>query len=342
MTAEVLVLYTGGTIGMIRTADGLTPAAGLHRRIEQALGASLTELPRFDVLELDPLIDSANITPAHWQMLAARLAEHWEQYQGFVILHGTDTMAYSTAALAFMLGACTKNVIFTGAQIPLGLPRSDAAGNLQNALLAAVGNKITDVSLAFNNRLLRGSRIRKISSQRFAAFDSPNALPLGELAITPKLYAERMLPASASLSRHPGESAHLAFQTGAVALLTLHPSMPNALYDAVLADKSCRAVVLLSYGAGNIPSKDQAFHAFLCRARARDKVLVNISQCLDGGVSPGAYEASSALQEQGVLNGGDMTPEAAFCKLHWLIAGGRDQHAVRNDWGRVYCGERTE
>lgn len=342
MSAEVLVLYTGGTIGMMPTSQGLAPAPDLRARIEQQFGDTLAALPAFDLLELSPLIDSANITPAHWQQLAAQLAEHWLDYHGFVILHGTDTMAYSTAALAFMLGSCSKNVLFTGAQIPLGLPRSDAIGNLQHALLLAAGERITDVSLVFANRLLRGSRIRKISSQRFAAFDSPNEAPLGELAISLRLDSSRMLADDPALSRHPAASAQLQFQPGAVALLTLHPCMPNAIYDAILADNNCRAVVLQSYGAGNIPSRDQAFNAFICRARARDKVLVNISQCLDGGVSPGTYAASAALREQGVLSGGDMTPEAAFCKLHWLIAGGRDQQALRNDWQTNYCAEFSQ
>jgi len=340
MSAAVLVLYTGGTIGMTATDRGLTPTPGLRARIEQQFGASLAELPSFELLELEPLIDSANITPAHWQRLAALLAEHWDHYQGFVILHGTDTMAYSAGALAFMLGACKKNVLFTGAQVPLGLPGSDAADNLRQALTLAVGPRIPDVSLVFNDRLLRGSRIRKVSSKRFAAFDSPNEAPLGNLTNTATLHHQRMLSADAA-SRAPQLAAQLNFQPGAVALLTLHPCMPSALYDALLADPKCRAVVLQSYGAGNIPSRDQAFNAFLCRARARNKVLVNISQCLDGGVSPGTYAASASLQEQGVLNGGDMTPEAAFCKLHWLIAGGRDQATVREDWAQLYCAERS-
>ncbi|MEH6564070.1 MAG: asparaginase [Halopseudomonas sp.] len=340
MSAAVLILYTGGTIGMTPTDQGLTPTPGLHGRIEQQFGASLAELPSFDLLELEPLIDSANITPAHWQRLAALLAEHWDNYQGFVILHGTDTMAYSAGALAFMLGACARNVLFTGAQIPLGLPGSDAADNLRNALLLAAGPRLPDVCLVFNNQLLRGSRIRKVSSKRFAAFDSPNEAPLGELGAAARLHHERLLSAD-SASRAPQLAAQLNFEPGAVALLTLHPCMPAALYDALLADNHCRAIVLLSYGAGNIPSRDQAFNAFLRRARARSKVLVNVSQCLDGGVSPGTYAASAALQEQGVLSGGDMTPEAAFCKLHWLIAGGRDQQALRDDWAQLYCGERS-
>ena len=340
MTAEVLILHTGGTIGMVPGPHGLAPAPGLRQRIEQQLGSSLQQLPGFDLLEIDPLIDSANITPAHWQQLAALLAEHWERYRGFIILHGTDTMAYSAAALSFMLGASERNVLFTGSQVPLGLPRSDAVAHLQAALQLAAGPRLRNVSLVFNNRLLNGSRLRKVSSQQFHAFDTPNAAPLAELNIRPQLYTERLLGAAVT-SRHPREAAALQFQPGAVAMLCLHPSMPAALYDAILADSACKAVVLQSFGAGNLPSRDPAFDAFIKRAGARGKVVVNVTQCLQGGISPGTYAASAGLQDQGVLSGGDMTPEAAFCKLHWLLAGGRDAAAVARDWALNLSDERT-
>ena len=340
MTAEVLILHTGGTIGMVPGPHGLAPAPGLRQRIEQQLGSSLQQLPGFDLLEIDPLIDSANITPAHWQQLAALLAENWERYRGFIILHGTDTMAYSAAALSFMLGASERNVLFTGSQVPLGLPRSDAVAHLQAALQLAAGPRLRNVGLVFNNRLLNGSRLSKVSSQQFPAFDTPNAAPLAELNIRPQLHTARLL-GEETASRHPREAAALDFQPGAVAMLSLHPSMPAALYDAILADNACKAVVLQSFGAGNIPSRDAAFNAFIKRAAARDKVIVNISQCLQGGISPGAYAASAGLQEQGVLNGGDMTPEAAFCKLHWLLASGRSAAAVRADWSLNLSDERT-
>ena len=340
MTAEVLILHTGGTIGMVPGPHGLAPAPGLRQRIEQQLGSSLQQLPGFDLLEIDPLIDSANITPAHWQQLAALLAENWERYRGFIILHGTDTMAYSAAALAFMLGASERNVLFTGSQVPLGLPRSDAVAHLQAALQLAAGPRLRNVSLVFNNRLLNGSRLRKVSSQQFHAFDTPNAAPLAELNIRPQLYTERLLGAAVT-SRHPREAAALQFQPGAVAMLCLHPSMPAALYDAILADSACKAVVLQSFGAGNVPSRDPAFDAFIKRAGARGKVVVNVTQCLQGGISPGTYAASAGLQDQGVLSGGDMTPEAAFCKLHWLLAGGRDAAAVARDWALNLSDERT-
>ena len=249
-------------------------------------------------------------------------------------------MAYSAAALAFMLGASERNVLFTGSQVPLGLPRSDAVAHLQAALQLAAGPRLRNVSLVFNNRLLNGSRLRKVSSQQFHAFDTPNAAPLAELNIRPQLYTERLL-GEAIASRHPREAAALDFQPGAVAMLCLHPSMPPALYDAILAESNCKAVVLQSFGAGNVPSRDPAFDAFIKRAGASDKVMVNVTQCLQGGISPGTYAASAGLQDQGVLSGGDMTPEAAFCKLHWLLAGGRDTAAVIRDWSLNLSDERT-
>lgn len=341
MSAQVLILYTGGTIGMVQTEQGLAPASGLQERIEMALGMSINTLPSFEVLEISPLIDSANITPKHWTKLVSILATHWQDYDGFVILHGTDTMAYTASALSFMLGACTKNIILTGSQIPLGMNRSDATSNLQAALSLAVSHRIADVSLVFDGKLMRGNRIQKISSGRFEAFHTPNDDLLGELAIGMQLYPNRMIKSDAESTTMSLEHNIVSFKAGAVGVVTLHPSQPVAVYQSLLDDNDCKAIVLLTYGAGNVPDQNPAFLSFLTEAMLRKKNVVNLTQCLHGGVSQGAYAAGSILSSMNVLSGRDITLEAAFCKLHWLIATGESYYGILEKWNTNYCGEFT-
>ncbi|WP_417538127.1 asparaginase [Marinomonas sp.] len=341
MSAQVLILYTGGTIGMVQTEQGLAPASGLQERIEMALGVSINTLPSFEVLEISPLIDSANITPQHWTKLVSILATHWQDYDGFVILHGTDTMAYTASTLSFMLGACAKNIILTGSQIPLGMNRSDATSNLQAALSLAVSHRIADVSLVFDGKLMRGNRIQKISSGRFEAFHTPNDDLLGELAIDVQLYPNRMTQSDTTNPHSSLDNNIVSFKDGAVGVITLHPSQPASIYQSVLDDDHCKAIVLMTYGAGNVPDQNPAFLSFLTEAMLRKKNIVNLTQCLHGGVSQGAYAAGSILSSMNVLSGRDMTLEAAFSKLHWLIATGEHYYSILEKWNINYCGEFT-
>ncbi|MGO3343996.1 MAG: asparaginase [Marinomonas sp.] len=341
MNAQVLILYTGGTIGMVQTEQGLAPAANLQERILSALETSLTDLPSFDVLELTPLIDSANITPDNWTQLVNTLAIHWQNYAGFIILHGTDTMAYTTSALSFMLGACDKNVLVTGSQIPLGMNRSDATSNLQAALSLACDYLISDVSLVFDGKLMRGNRIKKVSSGRFNAFITPNDELLGKMDIDIQLYSQRMLKTTDHTNSKTIADKAIHFQHGTVGVLTLHPSQPNSVYQSLLDDDNCQAIILMTYGAGNVPDQNTALVDFLSGALARKKVVVNITQCLQGGVSQGAYAASSILSKFNILSGYDMTLEAAFCKLHFMIAKGHNYHSILNNWNINLCKEFT-
>ncbi|MEL0635810.1 asparaginase [Marinomonas sp. TI.3.20] len=339
MSSQVLILYTGGTIGMVQTEQGLAPASGLEARIKQAMGASLADLPSFDVIELNPLIDSANITPNNWTELVSTLATHWQDYEGFIILHGTDTMAYTTSALSFMLGACDKNVLVTGSQIPLGMNRSDATSNLQAALSLACSHPITDVSLVFDGKLMRGNRVQKVSSGRFKAFTTPNDELLGEIAIDMQLHFDRMLKKPPTADTLSMSEKALTFQEGAVAVLMLHPSQPISIYQSILNDDNCKAIVLMTYGAGNVPDKNTDFLDFLMQTSLRNKIVINLTQCMHGGVSQGAYAAGSILSERKVLSGYDMTLEAAFCKLHFLLAQGNSYNDIQEKWDTNICNE---
>lgn len=333
--SRVLVLHVGGTIGMVASPEGYRPAPGFPERLRSALQATGGQgLPAFDVLELDP-IDSAELRPSDWTAMAQALMDHWDQYDGFVLLHGTDTMAWSASALSFLLRGLDKPVVFTGSQIPMSQPRSDGLANVESALLLAAMPELREVGLCFGRRLLRGNRARKLASAQFDAFDSPNALPLAELGIDIHLYRDRLLTPP-----EPPRFAVPTFDDEAVAVLALYPGVSGGAVDALLAQPRVRGLVLHSYGAGNVPANHRSFMAALERAAARGVVLVNVTQCLQGSVQQGVYATGSALGALGVVPVGDMTPEAAFAKLHVLLASSTDVDVVRRGMGGSWCGER--
>ncbi|AVZ78921.1 L-asparaginase 1 [Zoogloeaceae bacteirum Par-f-2] len=329
---RILVLYAGGTIGMVPSARGYRPMADFAAVLRRQL-AAFAGLPAWEVVELAQPIDSANLQPAHWREIAAELVARWEEWDGFVVLHGTDTMAWSASALSFMLQGVDKPVIFSGAQIPLGQPRSDAPANLQGALALAADPRIREVAIYFGNRLLRGNRSRKVHADRLAAFESPNYLPLAEAGIGIVVHEDRLLRPRAREFRLP------VFDPSAVAALTVYPGLSASVLEALLADPALRALVLCSYGVGNAPTADAPLRTLLGAAVARGVVVVNITQCATGSVVPGSYATGSALAEIGVVAGANLTLEAAFAKLHVLIACGLDAAQIRTQFCRPVCGE---
>lgn len=335
MTARILVLYTGGTFGMVPSARGYVPAADLDTRIRAALGPRTRALPEYDLLELTPPIDSANLLPHDWTRMAAALAAHWQDYDGFVLVHGTDTMAYTAAALSFMLRGLDKPVILTGAQIPLGQLRSDAADNLITALLLASRPEINEVCICFNGRLLRGNRARKVRACALDAFDSPNFPWLGEAGISVKLRHDLLLPAGEPAFVVPG------FCNDAVVMIQAWPGMTAAVLAAMLSQPGTGGVVLQGYGVGNMPVTDDALLQVLADAVQDGKTVVNVSQCLSGMVCQGTYATGARLERIGVLPGLDLTPEAAFAKLHLLQALGMTPAQVRQAMTESWCGECT-
>lgn len=334
MTSRVLILYAGGTIGMERAADGFRPMAGfegvLRRLLREQVGVVL---PDFDVFALAEPIDSANLQPAHWSALARELVVRWQAYDGFVVLHGTDTMAYSASALSFMLGGADKPVIFTGSQIPLGEPHSDALGNLLGAVTLAGRHRIREVCLYFSGRLLRGNRSTKLASEAFDAFDSPNYPHLADVGEDVALHAEALLA--------PVIRAFLVpqFDAEAVAVLPVYPGISARIVDAVTGSPRLRGIVLRTYGVGNAPDAQVAFMDSLARAVRRGIVVLNTTQCVRGRVIPATYATGAALDRIGVLPGGDMTLEAAFAKLHFVLASTADGEVVRRALAESLCGE---
>ncbi len=332
MQRRVLVLYAGGTVGMAPSDEGYRPMTGFAEVLRRQFAAG-AGLPDWAVVEMAEPIDSANLRPAHWQAIAAELVKRWEAWDGFVVLHGTDTMAWTASALSFMLLGTDKPVILTGAQIPLAQARSDAPANLQGALALAADPRIREVALYFGGRLLRGNRSRKVHADRFAAFDSPNCAPLAEAGIGITVHHDRLLPPAAR------DFALPAFERAAVAVLTIHPGLSAHAVEALLGDPAVRGLVLCSYGVGNAPDADGELLTVLGAAIARGVVVVNITQCVTGRVAQGSYATGAALARVGVVAGGDLTLEAAFAKLHVLIARGLTAAETRAAFGRALCGE---
>lgn len=334
--SRVLILHTGGTIGMAASPNGYRPLAGFPQRLREQLATHAgTRLPDYDMVELAQPIDSADLLPGHWPVIAKALLDHWQSHDGFVVLHGTDTMAWSASALSFMLRGTDKPVIFTGAQIPLIEPRSDALDNVEAALLFASTSPVREVGLYFGHRLLRGNRSRKLATARFDAFDSPNCPPLAEVGIDIALHREHLVaPADKQFAVPP-------FDDEAVAVLTLHPGISAAAVAALTGNPRVRGLILSSYGVGNAPQGDRALLDALAAAVARGVVVLNTTQCLIGSVSQETYATGAALAGIGVIPGGDLTLEAAFAKLHFLLACGRQGDELRLALQTPLCGEMS-
>lgn len=322
---RVLILHTGGTIGCRASSEGQKPDPDFSTLLRQRLTDSgEPDLPLFDVIELHQLIDSANLTPAHWAQIAGLLVIHWQDYDGFLILHGTDTMAYTASALSFMLLAQDRPVILTGSQIPLSERRSDGLDNLINSLHLCQTPGLAEVCVYFNGRLLRGNRTTKLKATELDAFASPNLPPLGVAGIRMELDQRLLLPAVPLRFRIP------TFDAEAVTVLSLYPGITARAARALLDDERVRGVVMLSFGVGNPPDANIELMQVLEEAVARGVVIVNRTHCLYGKVDQSTYATGNTLTRIGVTPGGDLTLEAAFAKLHFLLALGTSPEQIRN------------
>jgi len=334
MAKRIYILYTGGTIGMHRSADGYAPANGLDALLRDGLAPRAGGgLPDFVLDEYPTPIDSADAQPDLWRRIAGDVAARYTEFDGFVVLHGTDTMAYTASALSFMLQGLAKPVIVTGSQIPLSEIRNDAANNLLTALILAADYPVPEVCLYFNGRLLRGNRATKIHATGFDAFDSPNYPWLGKIGVRIEIHRDALLAASAEPDFTLPE-----YQPGRVAIQRVYPGISPKLLDCVL-QPPLAGLVLECYGVGNAPTRDKRLLATLSEACARGVVVVAVSQCAAGGVELGSYAAGAALGAIGVVPGADLTSEAAYTKLHHLLALNRSTDEIRATMPRPLCGE---
>jgi L-asparaginase len=336
MKKRVYVAYTGGTIGMKRSADGYLPQPGyLQKQMARMPELRDASMPEFTIREYEPLLDSSNMTPREWVKIANDIAEQYDAYDGFVVLHGTDTMAYTASALPFMLHGLRKPVIISGSQIPLCEVRNDARENLITSLLIAASCDIPEVCLYFGGKLLRGCRAVKVSADGFAAFDSPNHPPLGTVGIDIEIDWPRI--------RRPRGKNRLEVREVAapvVSALRLFPGISPELVRNVLRPP-LQGLVLEAYGVGNGPDQDAAFIAALAEATARGVVVVDCTQCLEGTVNLGEYATGTALASAGVISGFDMTAEAALAKLYYLFSRGWTSERVQREMQRDLQGELT-
>jgi len=314
MKKRIYVAYTGGTIGMMQSTQGFIPAKGhLTQSINALPEFHRSEMPDFTINEYQPLIDSSNMTPNDWQRIADDIKENYDTYDGFVVLHGTDTMAYTSSALSFMCENLNKPIIITGSQIPLSQLRSDGQVNVLNALYIAATYPINEVSLFFNNKLYRGNRCIKAYADGFNAFESPNMPVLLEAGINIKLIAGTLQ--QTQTVTEPLFIARITPQP--IGVVHLYPGISSEVIKNTIK-QPVKALILRSYGVGNAP-QDEALLSCLKEARTKGIIIVNCSQCIKGTVNMTGYATGNALNEAGVISGHDMTLEATLTKLHYLL-----------------------
>ncbi len=320
---KVLILYTGGTIGMTRGENGYTPQKGKFLEALNAISdLSSPELPEWELLELNTLLDSSNMTVREWNEIALVLAEQYDKYDGFVVLHGTDTMAYTASALSFMLEDLSKPVILTGSQIPLCEVRSDGRENIITSLLIAASDKVQEVCLYFGGKLLRGNRSTKFSADGLIAFISPNFSSLAEAGI-------EIVYNDALLRKSEKKKLHLQLlEDIPIGVLKVFPGIHFSLFESIMTEK-LKGIVIETFGAGNIPGDGNALLPIIEKAYRNGTVLTVCSQCPQGSVVLGAYETSGALKRAGAVSGRDMTTEAAVAKLYYLFSCGYDTAQIK-------------
>ena len=315
---SILIIYTGGTIGMVEDpeSNSLKPLDFKH------ISNEVPELKKFKhnlhCRNLEPIIDSSDIKPENWLKIAKLIYKTYHDYDGFVILHGTDTMAYSASVLSYLLENLRKPVIFTGSQLPIGLIRTDARENLISAIEIAltqkdIGPMAPGVSIYFENKLFQGNRTTKFSAENFNAFISPNYPILAESGVHLKFNLKAI--------QFPESEEDLILHTSLdqnIALLKIFPGISENFIRSALSTPGIKAVVLETYGSGNAPTSSW-FIEVIKRFIAQGGIILNVTQCVAGTVEQGKYETSIKLQNAGVIGGSDITTEAAVTKLMFLF-----------------------
>lgn len=325
------ILYTGGTLGMVETPKGLAPGADLAGWLDRLLDG--TEMAgTVEMTSFEHLIDSSNATPDDWRAIVEDLWTHHDSADAFVVLHGTDTMAYTSAALSYALTGFGKPVVMTGAQYPLGVVGTDAAPNVTGALRAATSGKVGGVAVFFGHKLLAGARVTKTSSWSYQGFDSP-AVPALALTGAPWQWT----PPAEGATGWPDPAPYRRHD---VLVLDLVPGVTAARLAAAL-DPPPEAVVLRAFGTGNVPSEEPGLTDLLARTIASGVPIAVASQCVQAEVLLGHYEAGYALAQSGAIGAHDMTLEALYAKLVFLLCQGLSGTGLVEAMDRNIAGELT-
>jgi L-asparaginase len=337
MDPKVLIIYTGGTIGMVNDpkTDTLTAFNFDH------LYHQIPELNRLKVelntISFERPVDSSEMNPTYWKQIATIVFDNYLKYDGFVILHGSDTMAYTATALSFMLQGLEKPVILTGSQLPINEIRTDGRENVLTSIEIAAAKKgngearVQEVVIYFENNLYRGNRTTKISANAFEAFTSPNFPPVATAGIHISYQEIKKSNKFNSLQLYTDLDNR-------VALLKIFPGFNANVYKSLFDFENIKGIVLETFGAGNAPT-DKLFDDLIADYINQGGVVLNITQCLSGSVEQGLYETSSFFQKIGVIGGGDMTTEAAICKLMFALGSSTDKSEIENILKQSIAGE---
>ena len=337
---KILIIHTGGTIGMVRTENGFAPKTGaLLEELLQIRDLKSPEMPEWDLFEFEPLLDSTNVRYEQWNSIADAIALYYDKYDGFVVLHGTDTLAYSASALSFMLEGLDKPVVFTGAQIPLCELRSDGRDNLITSMMIASDGVIREVSLCFGDAILRGNRAIKYSADGMVAFTSPNFNKLADAGITIE-YNHASINEYVKYSLHSDSLNIVKLRKSRIAVIKVVPGIQFEIFEPIMCE-SLEGLVLETFGKGNIPDYDPALSRLISEASRCGTIVIVCTQCPAGTVSLGTYEAGSALVKAGAFSGGNMTTEAAITKLTYLLSKGLPKDEIRRLMQTDLRGELT-